>query len=156
VYANRAAAGALGPEFLDRVAIELEREPAAPGHARAEVREALAGHLDDADLSTVVLLTSELVTNAVVHPKPTVDATIGLEIAVHEQGVRVEVEDSGDGFDPTAPDRSPTRGGGRGLFLVDRCASSWGTGRDEREPDSRFCVWFELASGEREPVAGGR
>jgi anti-sigma B factor antagonist len=148
-----AGAGALGPDFLDRVAIELEREPAAPSRARAEVREALAQHLDAADLSTVVLLTSELVTNAVVHPTRTVDATIGLEISVHEQGVRVEVEDSGEGFNPVAPKPSPTQRGGRGLFLVDRCAASWGAGRDEREPGARFCVWFEFASGEREAAA---
>lgn len=151
-----AAARPVAPDFLDRVAIELEREPAAPSRARREVREALAEHLGDTDLATVVLLTSELVTNAVVHATPAADDKIGLEIAVHDQGVRVEVEDSGDGFNPTAPTPSVTQGGGRGLFLVDRCAASWGAGRDEDGSGGRFCVWFEFASGEPEPAGAQR
>src|SRR5437588_8448303 len=91
---------ALGQDFLDRIDLELEREPVAPSRARAEVREALAGRLDNADLATVVLLTSELVTNAVMHPEPAEDAKIGLRVAVHEHGVRIEGEDPRAACDP--------------------------------------------------------
>lgn len=144
----------LGPDFVSRVEVELEREPAAPSRARAEVREALAPQLEDSDVATVVLLTSELVTNAVVHPKAPRQSTVGLRIAVYEDGARVEVEDGGEGFDPAAP-TSSSRHGGRGLFLVDACAASWGAERTAREQGSRFCVWFEFRSGDREAAALG-
>jgi anti-anti-sigma factor len=140
------ATGSLGADFFERVNLELDREPSAPSRARGEVREALGGRLDEAEVATVVLLTSELVTNAVIHPKNPPAAKIGLGIYVHEDGVRVEVEDEGDGFDPSTPTVSSAHGG-RGLFLVDRCSSSWGT----RKIDSgRFCVWFEFAGSDRE------
>lgn len=145
----------LGPDFLDRVMLELDRVPTAPSRARAEIRDALAGRLDDAEIATVVLLTSELVTNAVIHPKAPQSSSIGLSISVYEDGVRVEVEDDGAGFDPAAPAVSSERGG-RGLFLVDRCAASWGALRIEAERGRRFRVWFEFRSGDREAaVVGG-
>lgn len=140
-----------GQELLERVDIELQREPSAPSRARAEIREALAGRLDDEDIGTVVLLTSELVTNAVIHPKIPPGSNVALRIYVHEHGVRVEVEDRGHGFDPAAP-KVTSPHGGRGLFLVDRCASSWGAGATGGGPDRRFCVWFEFANGDREPA----
>jgi anti-sigma regulatory factor (Ser/Thr protein kinase) len=130
----------------------LDREPTAPGRGRAEVREALAGHLDQADIDTVVLLTSELVTNAVIHPTAPRNSTIGLQISARANRVRVEVDDQGDGFDPAAPAVATGRGG-RGLFLVDRCADSWGARRTEGVGGDRFCVWFEFASDQREPTA---
>jgi anti-sigma regulatory factor (Ser/Thr protein kinase) len=129
----------------------LDREPTAPGRARAEVREALAGRLEEEDIGTVVLLTSELVTNAVIHPTAPRDSTIGLRISVRANGVRVEVDDQGDGFDPSAPAVATGRGG-RGLFLVDRCAASWGARRTEPECGNRFRVWFDFASDQREPA----
>jgi anti-anti-sigma factor len=142
----------LAPEFLHRVNIELEREPHAPSRARAEVREALAGRLDDDDIATLVLLTSELVTNAVVHPKSNPDSLVGLRIGVHQGGVRVEVEDGGEGFDPSAP-TATSQDGGRGLFLVDRCSVSWGARATGGEHGRRFCVWFEFKAGDREATA---
>ena len=145
-------AGPLGAEFLDRVDIELPREPMAPSRARTEIREALAGRLDDAEIATVVLLTSELVTNAVIHPEAAEGSTLELRIWVYRDGVKVEVEDPGKGFDP-ADRSSSSRHGGRGLFLVDRCSASWGARRAEDERGRRFCVWFEFMSGASEPAA---
>jgi anti-sigma regulatory factor (Ser/Thr protein kinase) len=130
----------------------LDREPTAPGRARAEVREALAGRLDQEEIATVVLLTSELVTNAVIHPTAPLDSTIGLRISVRTNGVRVEVDDQGDGFDPAARAVATGRGG-RGLFLVDQCAASWGARRTEADRGNRFCVWFDFTSDQREPTA---
>lgn len=152
---NVAPAGAdapLGPGFLDRISLELEPEPAAPSRARAEIRDALGGRFDESDVATVVLLTSELVTNAVIHPDVSDGSPIGVRISVYEGGVRVEVEDAGAGFDPASPGVSSPHGG-RGLFLVDRCAASWGAERAERERGPRFCVWFEFLPGRREALA---
>ena len=149
---SSADAGLLGPDFSDRVDLELEREPHAPSLARAEVREALAGRLDEDDISTVVLLTSELVTNAVIHPKVPDERNMALRFWVYDRGVRVEVEDPGDGFDP-GNRTSGSRHGGRGLFLVDRCAMSWGARRTADERGPRFCVWFEFLGGGRAGAA---
>jgi anti-anti-sigma factor len=143
------ATGSFGPDFFERVNLELDREPSAPSRARGEVREALGGRLDEADVATVVLLTSELVTNAVIHPKAPSAGKVGLAIYVHEDGVRIEVQDGGDGFDPANPEASSPHGG-RGLFLVDRCASSWGA---RKVDGGRFCVWFEFAGSDREAAA---
>jgi anti-anti-sigma factor len=144
--------GRLGPDFSDRVDLELAREPHAPSLARAEVREALDGRLDEADIATVVLLTSELVTNAVIHPKAPEESNLALRLWVYDSGIRVEVEDPGDGFDPKNRSSS-SRHGGRGLFLVERCAMTWGARRTENEHGRGFCVWFEFFGGDREGAA---
>ncbi len=128
--------------LLERVELELPLDPQSPARARSEVRELMEGR-DQTQIGDVVLLTSEIVTNAVVHPTSASAAAIGLRIFTYEDGIRVEVEDSGEGFGPTIPTNTgPERG--RGLFLVDRFASRWGTERvgDARRP--RFVVWFEL------------
>jgi anti-anti-sigma factor len=154
--ATAADRGPLGFNFSDRVDLDLDSEPHAPGRARAEVREALAGRLADADVATVVLLTSELVTNAVIHPKAPEDTSVCLRIWVYDAGVRVEVEDCGEGFDPAAPTTTaaePRQRGGRGLFLVDRCSASWGARHTEHEQGRGFCVWFEFLSADHEPAA---
>ena len=143
-------------DVTGRVELELPRDPRSPSRARAEVREALAGRVTDTELANLVLLTSELVTNAVIHPDETERAPIGLRITTWEDGVRVEVEDSGQGFDPAAPVvTSPDRG--RGLFLVNNFAAKWGARPADTEQGRRFRVWFEL---DREPATatceGGR
>jgi anti-anti-sigma factor len=135
---------------LERVELELPLDPQSPARARAEVRELLAG-LDQTQLADVVLLTSEIVTNAIVHPDSPKTACVGLRIFTYPEGVRVEVDDCGTGFDPTLPSR-PQPDRGRGLFLVDRFASRWGTEHVHQDRGPRFMVWFEVdweAEGER-------
>jgi anti-anti-sigma factor len=141
-----------GKEFVERVELEFPRDPASPAHARAEIREALSRALEDSQLANVVLLTSELVTNAVVHPKSAREDPIVLRVILYGDGVRVEVEDSGPGFDPAAPVASAPDGG-RGLFLVDACSTSWGAEREQTERGPRFRVWFELDSSAAEAAA---
>jgi len=128
--------------FLQRTELELPRQPRSPALARAEVREAL-GACEESLLAGVVLLTSELVTNAVVHPRRAPDTPIGLRIITYPDGVRVEVEDAGEGFDHVAVDL-PEGERGRGLFLVDRFATRWGSERVQTDAGRRFRVWFEL------------
>jgi serine/threonine-protein kinase RsbW len=140
-----AAPGHAGsPGLTPRIELELRRDSLAPGRARAEIREALSGRLEEADLATVVLLGSEIVTNAVVHPRVPPDSSIALRIGTYRGGVRVEVEDPGHGFDPAQPGAGPTSGGGRGLFLVDRCAARWGAHRGRGGRGAVFRVWFEF------------
>lgn len=138
-------------EVSERVVLELPVSDAAPRQARAEVREAIAGQLSQAESEIAVLITSELVTNAVLHPQHQAGDSIRLRIGTDAGRVRIEVADSGRGFEPaelTPDDDAP---GGRGLVIVDRGATRWGTSRNDR-----FSVWFELtqdrAPRKREPA----
>lgn len=137
--------------FVERTELELPREPHSPARARVEVRECLAGQ-DQSELANVVLLTSELVTNAVVHPRGVGNASVALRITRYDDRVRIEVEDTGEGFDHVA---SPLRDGerGRGLFLVDRFSDRWGRERVDTDAGSRFRVWFEISWGQQEANA---
>lgn len=122
--------------------ISLEQNPHAPALARA----AIAGFSDGSDiaparLATLLLLVSEVVTNAVIHSDAPAQAEIVLAARMTSSGsVRVEVTDGGEGFTPVA--RDPSRpGGGYGLYLVEQEALSWGV-----EPAGGTRVWFELAT----------
>jgi anti-sigma regulatory factor (Ser/Thr protein kinase) len=121
--------------------LDLDRDPRAPSLARAAVAGFCErGELDGEQASTLALLVSELVSNAVMHSQAPPASGILLRVcALDEGGVRVEVIDRGSGF--TAIPRDPARSdGGYGLFLVDRQASRWGV---DRVGGTR--VWFELA-----------
>lgn len=118
--------------------IDLPSDPHAPSLARRFVMAAL----DDAAVTTggrdvVDLLTSELVTNAVIH---TGGGTIQLCVSASPSAVRVEVvDDSADHPTPRHP--SPEQLGGRGLLLVEELADSWG---HQSRPGGK-AVWFEVA-----------
>jgi anti-sigma regulatory factor (Ser/Thr protein kinase) len=82
-----------------------------------------------------VLLADELVANAVVHST----GPISLTVDVCAEAVRVEVAD-GDGGDPVVRGPGPGETHGRGLYLVDSLASSWGV---EQIAEGKY-VWFCL------------
>ena len=131
--------------FLERIEIALARDADAPARARAEVRLAICGRLADRDGATATLLTSELVTNAVIHPAEAVGGPVGLRITAYRDRIRVEVTDEGPGFQPGGlPPRRPREAGGHGLVVVDGLASRWGTTRRSVGDRHGFCVWFEL------------
>lgn len=95
----------------------------APAAARRFVGEWFQDHgIDDA--YTAQLITSELVTNSILHGEPpivvrvVVDESDGLPV--------IEVEDGGDGS-PIVQPESDTATGGRGLVLVSVLAKEWGT-----------------------------
>ncbi|KQY46215.1 ATP-binding protein [Cellulomonas sp. Root137] len=108
----------------------------APARHWARDRLAEAG-VDDGRLELLVLLVSELVTNAVAHADPPVT----LRVHVDDERTRVEVTD-GVREVPVVRNPPPTAFGGRGVMFVDRLSSSWGT--VEEEGDAAKAVWFEL------------
>lgn len=94
-----------------------------------------AGRAGDDDV--VVLLTNELVTNAILHA----DSEIDVVVDVTGGRVRVEVRDRAT----RAPRRrwsEPTATAGRGLALVEALASDWGV---DAIPGEGKAVWFEVA-----------
>lgn len=93
--------------------------------------------LGDTDLLDCVrLLTSELVTNTVVHARsPAV-----LELARAARVIRIEVRD-GAVVHPRVRAAGPWAASGRGLALVDALALRWGSFDAD---DGDKIVWFEI------------
>ena len=116
----------------------LSPHPTSVGAARRFVRDVLkTRRVSDGVVSIVELLTSEVVTNAIVHGRS------GPQLAVSIDGhvVRVAVRD----VSPELPVRRLGRlddTSGRGVVIVEELASAWGV---ERERDGAKRVWFEVA-----------
>ncbi len=129
-----------------RLELELERDVSAPARARSAVSERLGElGLEGPDGQLLVLLVSEVVTNAVRHSSGPPDATIRLLATADGQRIRVAVTDPGEGFTPRR--RDPERlEDGYGLYLLEKAAASWGV-----ETEEGTTVWFELAR-----TAGGK
>lgn len=118
-----------------KLEIRLAHEPRAPAEARRAV-ESLGAPVTGDRLDDVRLLVTELVTNAIRHAHGRVD----LEVQTVSGYIRVEVTDSGPGFDPKdRPELDLESMGGRGLYLVERIADRWGV-----ENGDRTVVWFEI------------
>ncbi|MFE2045645.1 ATP-binding protein [Streptomyces sp. NPDC059477] len=128
--------------------LEVRPDPAEVGRARRWARSRLAGSGIEADeplAEILVLLVSELVTNAVVHTGCTAVLRLSLPCeAADAATVRLEVADSSERAPvPRCADGEET--GGRGLALVDGLADRWGW---SREGDGKR-VWCELDRCER-------
>jgi anti-sigma regulatory factor (Ser/Thr protein kinase) len=96
----------------------------------------LCGHWPQSVLQVAQLLTTEVVTNAVVHGA----GAVAFRALCTEHLLRVEVGDTGAGVPkPVKPD-SVRRRGGRGLLILAALAADWGV--DAR--DGGKTVWFEL------------
>ncbi len=118
--------------------VKLRREPTSAAVARRFVGRVLHdGHWVEQE-DVVVLLTNELVTNAILHSGSDFDVVIDIE----ERRVRVEVRD-GSAARPTRRDAAPRSTSGRGLALVEAMATAWGV---ERIPGDGKAVWFEVGA----------
>jgi anti-sigma regulatory factor (Ser/Thr protein kinase) len=89
----------------------------------------------------LMLLVTELVTNAVRHGGDRGDLPIRLEVERNDGHVHVRVEDPGTTFIPPPAILSGDSAGGWGLFLVDQVADRWGVS----PAPAGTRVWFELA-----------
>ena len=121
----------------------LPGDDLSPATGRSLVGSALR-HLPDETVALAQLLTSELVSNAVLHARTALD----LEIEMLDSGTRITVQDSS----PVRLERreqSVDLAGGRGLALVDGLASAWGC---QHIPTGKR-VWFELNSSDMQPTA---
>lgn len=110
-------------------------------HADRIARRAVQAVMRDAPanaLGDTLLLTSELVSNAIRHTKG--DCAVSTHYWPHERRVRVDVSDESTTM-LTLPERPPSGAlGGRGIRLLDDISSAWGC----TETPSGKCVWFEL------------
>lgn len=117
--------------------VELTPKPVSVRTARVFTAGVLGD--DGVEASVVelaVLLVSELVTNATVHA----GSKIRLTVYVDSRWVRVEVKDDGPG-QPVLRSSTPNHLKGRGLAVVDRLSTDWGTDQHK----GHKTVWFEIA-----------
>jgi serine/threonine-protein kinase RsbW len=120
------------------LAFELTAGPmAGPGARRALL--AGNGALPSSVRDDVLLLVTELVTNAVCHAKAGPDAVVRVALRRGPDFLRVEVSDEGAGF-TAEPPRERGQADGWGLALVDRIADRWAV----TPTASGTCAWFEL------------
>ena len=119
--------------------LPLGREPRAVAQARRFVTARLAASGLEELSEAAALVTTELVTNVLMHTGSS--ATLRMSIAAGS--VRIEVEDGCPAL-PVPGILDPTGGCGRGLVLVEQFTQRWGV---ERVPDAGKIVWFELVAG---------
>lgn len=121
----------------------IQRFPARPesvGAARRFVAGLIGGCTGPPTLDAAQLLTSELVTNALLHGGLEPDDELVVSVAVSDAAVRVEALDRSRA-QPTRRRPGVTDRSGRGVAIIAELARSWGTTPDEHGK----WVWFELA-----------
>jgi two-component sensor histidine kinase len=126
----------MGP--AEPLVFELAPGPMAAPGAR---RELLAGNgtLPSSIRDDVLLLVTELVTNAVLHSHAGPDGLVRVELRRGTGILRVAVSDEGIGFTAEAP-LQRNEAEGWGLALVDRIADRWAV----TPTASGTCAWFEI------------
>ena len=119
-------------EVAADVVLRLPPDPTAARRARRALHEA---RIPEDLQHTVDLLVTELIANSVRHAGLEGDQTILFAARFAGDHIRVEIRDSGPGFDAD----KAMGGKGFGLRMVDKLASRWGvdTGDGTR-------VWFEV------------
>lgn len=120
---------------FDRLDMVLPRDPNSSGTARHAAATFLGGRCSAKLLSDVLIVISELVTNAVSHTGG------GCELTVHHRDHAIVVEVRDNDTLPSTKSRSDDESLGRGLGVVQSLTLRWGI---ERLVDGK-CVWAELA-----------
>jgi len=134
-----------GDEVEASYYLQLEPLPRSAGSARRFVHSH-APELPEETKDSLMLLTSELVTNAVLHARTGIEVgiVIGREsvaVGVHDQDLATSMQEPYE-----------TREGGWGQGLVAALAQSWSV---TRHPEGGKTVWFRLLRGDAPAVADG-
>src|SRR5690348_3427739 len=141
--------------------VRLATGPAAAAEARRRVRVAIRSWQVPVDLDAALLLTSELVTNAVRHEAGQRAQAVVLAIACSRGRLRVDVHDTSRSLPSVAqvPADAET---GRGLLLVETLSDEWGCYRTPAGKAVYFTLAFETDQAgqagqpDEAPAAGGR
>ena len=147
--------------------VRLATGPAAPAEARRRVRDAIRSWRVPVDLDAALLLTSELVTNAVRHEAGQGAQAVVLAIACSRGRLRVDVHDTSRSL-PAVAEVPADAETGRGLLLVETLSDEWGCYRTPAGKAVYFTLAFETdkidKTGKADeadqpdeaPAAGGR
>jgi hypothetical protein len=136
--------------YLRRV--RLTREPAAAAEARSQVRAAIGDWRIPVDPDIAILLTSDLVTNAITGGA---GLTLTLAIRCSRGHLRIDVYDK-PRYLPSGGSEPVDSGTGRGLVLVAALSAEWGSFRTPAGKAMYFTLAFEpdRSSGGDRAVAG--
>jgi anti-sigma regulatory factor (Ser/Thr protein kinase) len=103
--------------------LRLARDARSAGEARRFVERLLtARRVPDRALESAMLVSSELVTNALRHG----EGEIELRVNVDKDRLRIEVIDEGHRQAPIVREQAADETGGWGLQIVDQLALQWG------------------------------
>jgi anti-sigma regulatory factor (Ser/Thr protein kinase) len=127
------------PAARHRHCVLLTAGPTAAAEARGRVRAAICTWDVQVDPDVAVLLTSELVTNALRHET---GETVMLSIACSTGELRVDVHDTSRSL-PVQVKAEADAEAGRGLVLVDSLSDEWGW----YQTPSGKAVYFSLGFG---------
>jgi len=138
------------PTTLNGCRVRLTTGPAAAAEARGQVRAVICAWDVPVDTGVAVLLTSELVTNAIRHEP---GETVMLVISCSRGQLRVDVHDTSCSL-PVLADTPADAETGRGLMLVATLSAEWGVYRTPAGKAVYFTLAFEpdlAEGGERGP-----
>ena len=150
--------------------VRLAMGPAAPAEARRRVRDAIRSWQVPVDLDAALLLTSELVTNAIRHEAGQAGQgaqPVMLAIASSRGRLRVDVHDTSRSL-PAVAEVPADAETGRGLLLVETLSDEWGFYRTPVGKAVYFTLAFEPDKPDKAdkadkadqpdeaPAAGGR
>lgn len=127
----------------EQYSCELPATARSVTEARRFVVDALSNWRLDALVETSALLTSEVVTNAVLHARTPVE----LVVRRLRRGIAVEVSD-GSRTQPRPQRATPDATNGRGMALLEQLASTWDVTVHRAGKTVRFTV-----TGDRDPWA---
>jgi len=130
------ATAPLGPAELHQRRVRLIREPAAAAQARIQARAVLVAWKVPVDPEVTVLLTSDLVTNAITHGA---GRMVTVAFRCSAERLRVDVYDSSRMASPEAADW----GEDPGLALISRLADEWGAFRTPAGNAAYFSLSFK-------------
>lgn len=124
--------------YLTAQRMVIVGEPGQVSVARDFVSKVLEGHREVA--ATVVLLTSELVTNSIKHSDSrNPGGTVAVTVVISADRVHVEVHDDGAVTVPKVRPADQLAESGRGLRLVEACSLAW----DYVQSEIGTITWFE-------------
>ena len=124
------------------------RDGQAPLSARRFVGSLAAGRVSAQTLDDVLLMTSELVSNAVRHVPEDLEGSLSVTVSDDDSGstIKITVGDPGPGFEHDEREDLMAIGG-RGLTIVEGLSSRWGVLSSDRGTD----VWFIVESSRESP-----
>jgi hypothetical protein len=127
------------PTELYQRRIRLTREPAAAAEARGQVRAAIRDWKVRVDSDIAILLTSDLVTSAILHGD---GETLTLAIRCSRGHLRIDVYDKSRSL-PVSIDEPADTQAGRELVLVAALSTQWGSFRTPAGKAMYFTLAFQ-------------